>query len=166
MSNSPTSLSEETREQGNGPDETAPVGRTPETPEEHRTEVAGDAARMTSLLRRLVDNVAVLVRTEAALAASEFSRSIAGARQGATSAVSGAAVLHAGLLFLLLAATLGLALYVPPWAAALIVGGVVSLIGLVLLQSGRKKMSTTNFAPSRAAGAVRRDRNIFRRHTP
>jgi uncharacterized membrane protein YqjE len=112
------------------------------------------------LLRHLVDDVAVLLRKELALAASEVSRSVDDAKKGISSLVGGGAVLYAGFIFLLLAATLGLAEVVEPWLAALIVGGVVAIIGLVMLQAGRKKMQAQNFSLDHTADSLRKDREM------
>lgn len=123
---------------------------------------------VTHLLRQLVDDAATLIRKELALATSEISQSIHETRTGATSLATGGAVLYAGLLFLLAAATLGLAEVMAGWLAALIVGGVVTIIGLIMLQAGRSRLSSGNFVPTRTAASIRRDREIFERehHEP
>lgn len=125
---------------------------------------AGEASPMT-LVRRLFGETTVLLRKEIALAASEISHAVQDVRQGAVSVAGGGAVLYAGILFLLGAATLGLAEVVAPWLAALIVGGVVTLIGAVMLASGRKKLQPGHFAPRRAVESVRKDREMVRRQT-
>lgn len=125
----------------------------------------GRQSSVPHLLRQLVDDVALLIRKELALATSEVTHSVDDAKQGAVSLASGGGVLYAGLLFLLLSATLGLAEVMPGWLAALIVGGVVAIIGLVMVQSGRKRMQASNFAPHRAAESVRRDKDMITRQT-
>lgn len=117
------------------------------------------------LIRQLTGEVAVLLRKEVALAASEMSHSVTEAKQGAVSLASGGAVLYAGILFLLAAATLGLAEVMAAWLAALIVGGVVAIIGYIMLSSGRNKLNAGNFAPRRTAESVRKDRNVLKRQT-
>jgi len=118
------------------------------------------------LLSQLVEDVAVLVRKELALATSEVSHSIDQAKAGAGAAVGGGAVLYAGVLFLLLAATFGLAEIMPPWAAALIVGGVVTLIGLVMYRGGKSKLEAQSFKPDRTARSVRKDADMIERQKP
>jgi hypothetical protein len=54
-------------------------------------------------------------------------------------------VLGAG--FLLAAAAFGIALYLPAWAACLIVGGVVLVTALAALLVGRRKLKTHDFTP-------------------
>jgi hypothetical protein len=125
-----------------------------------------EPASIGHLLSQLVDDVAVLVRKELALATSEVSNSIDRAKAGAGSAVGGGAVLYAGVLFLLLAATFGLAEVVPLWGAALIVGGVVTLIGFIMYRSGKSKMQAQSFVPDRATRSVRKDADMIERQKP
>lgn len=122
-----------------------------------------DPRTVGRLVRELVDDVATLVRKELALASSEISHSIDAAKAGAGAAVAGGAVLYAGLLFLLLAATFGLAEVVPAWAAALIVGGVVTLVGFILFQSGKSKMQPGSFAPNRTSRSLHKDKEMLER---
>jgi hypothetical protein len=120
----------------------------------------------TSLLRQLLHDAALLMRKELALAASEVRESVDDAKRGGASLVSGGAVLYAGLLFLLGAAAMGLARFMPLWAAVLTIGVVVTLIGLVMVSSGKKKLQPGGFAPERASSSLRKDREAIRRHTP
>lgn len=132
-------------------------------PQEARTR--SEEGRSTGgLVRQLVDDVAILFRKELALAASEITHSVEDARRGVGSMVSGGAVLYAGVLFLLASAALGLMIVMPAWAALLVVGGVVALIGLIMLQAGRRKLSSEHLAPDRTAESLRKDRAAIRRH--
>src|SRR5690606_3135094 len=117
------------------------------------------------LLSRLVDDVAILLRKELALATAEVNQSIDQAKAGVGSMASGGAVLYAGVLFLLLAATFGLAEVMPAWAAAAIVGGVVTLIGLIMFSAGKRQMSAANLTPDRAARSMRKDAEMIGRQT-
>jgi putative superfamily III holin-X len=102
------------------------------------------------LLNGLARDVTLLVRQEAALVRAEVSEKIEQARNGISAVATGSIVTHAGLLFLLLAAVLGLDQQLRrPWLSALIVGGVVTLIGLVLRGRGKRSLSATHLAPER-----------------
>jgi len=122
-----------------------------------------DLGSVPQLLRRLVDDTATLVRKELALATAEISRSVNDAKVGAVSMVTGGAVLYLGIMFLLAAATLALALVMPGWAAALIVGGIVSLVGAVMVIGGKKKMEPDL---RRTSESLRKDREMIERQTP
>jgi hypothetical protein len=67
-----------------------------------------------------------------------------------------------GAFFLLLAAVYGLSNVVEPWLAALIVGGVVTLIGVIMLASGRRKLEPAAVAPRRTAAALRKDTEMIK----
>ena len=116
-----------------------------------------------ALLRQLLGDAALLFRKEIALAASEVSQSIDSAKTGAISMISGGAVLYAGLLFLLGAATFALALVVPTWAAWLIVGAATALMGTIMVRTGKSRVSANSFAPHRAVDALRKDSAAIRR---
>jgi hypothetical protein len=115
-----------------------------------------------NLLRRLVDDVGTLFAQELALFKAETSRSVAELKTGATSVALGGAVLFLGGIFLLLAAVYGLSNVMDPWLAALIVGGVVTVIGIVMLATGRRKLEPTAMAPRRTAAALRKDTQMIK----
>ncbi|HET8697158.1 MAG TPA: phage holin family protein, partial [Gammaproteobacteria bacterium] len=115
------------------------------------------------LLRQLLGDLTVLFRKELALAASEVSQSVDEAKHGATSLAMGGAVVYAGVLFLLVALTFLLTRFMDAWLAALIVGGVVTIIGIVMLQSGKKKMSATSLTPDRTVNSLQKDTQAIKR---
>ncbi|MFW6094552.1 MAG: phage holin family protein [Pseudomonadota bacterium] len=122
-------------------------------------------ASVARLFRQVVDDVTLLVRSEMQLATSEVANAIDEAKAGAGAAIGGGAVMYAGVLFLLAAATLGLAEIMPGWAAALIVGGVVTLIGLIMFMTGRSKVQPESFTPRHTMDSLRKDRDMVGRQT-
>jgi len=98
-----------------------------------------------------------LFRQEVALAKAEVSSKIGQMGMGAAELVAGGLIAHAGLLVLLAAAVLGLALVLRPWLAALIVGIVVVLIGAGIALKGRRDVATNNLAPDRTLRTLRDD---------
>jgi hypothetical protein len=137
--------------------------------DQHRDTDGGDDARpqvpVTSLLRSLAGDAATLTRKEVALARSEMTRAIGDVKTGIVSAATGGSVLYAGFLFLLLAATIGLATVMDGWLAALIVGGVVTVIGLILVGTAKKKLEAENFRPDRTVDSLRKDQEMLHRRT-
>ncbi len=129
------------------------------------TAVVGDGDSAMTLVRRLVDEVSTLFRQEIALASAEVSRSVSDAKAGVGSIATGGAVAFAGLLFLLAAAVLGLAKVMEPWLAALIVGVVVVVIGLILLKAGKSKLDPAALTPRRTHESLRRDKELIDRRT-
>jgi hypothetical protein len=120
----------------------------------------------TDLLRQLLSDVTVLLRKELALAGAEVSRSVDQAKHGAISMATGGAVLYAGVLFLLGAVTFWLATRMPAWTAALIVGGIVTIVGFIMLQGGKKRVAANSFTPERTVDSLRKDKDALRRQMP
>ncbi|HEY8509022.1 MAG TPA: phage holin family protein [Steroidobacteraceae bacterium] len=122
-----------------------------------------DAESPVGLLRRLADDVTDLLRKELALATSEVSQTVETTRSGLVSLAAGGGVLFAGLLFLLGAATAALAQIMDLWLASLIVGAVVTLIGLIMVASGRKKMKPDRLKLERTRDSLRSDAHLMSR---
>jgi hypothetical protein len=98
-----------------------------------------------------------LLRQEVALAKSEMMTKVGQLGMGAGELVAGALLVYAGFLALLAAAILGLSLIVPPWAAALIVGGVVLVIGAGVAFKGRRDVKAQALLPGRTMRTLRED---------
>lgn len=123
---------------------------------------ARDYESTPTLLRRLLDDIGMLFAQEVALLKAETSRSIGSMKAATVSMAMGGAVLFMGLLFLLLSAVYGLSNVVDPWLAALIVGGVVTLIGAIMLASGRSKLEPSAMAPRRTVESIRKDTQVMK----
>ena len=119
---------------------------------------------MTALLRRLLNEVSTLFRQEVALAKSEVTEAFSEAKVAAISMASGGAVMFAGVLVLLAAAVLALpAVARRRLAAALIVGGIVTAIGYLMIHSGKKKLEPSTFKPERTQHSLRQDKEMLHR---
>jgi hypothetical protein len=115
-----------------------------------------------SLLRRLVGDFTALFSNELALLKAEMTEAIGDMKAAVVSIAFGGAVLFLGAAFLLLAAVYGLSNVVDPWLAALIVGGAVTLIGAILLSSGKRKLEPRNMVPTRTTESLRRDTELVK----
>ena len=133
-----------------------------EHPNHYQTEVR-ERESAVRLLRRLVDEFTVLFRKEIALAKAEVAQGFSQVKAGAISMASGGAVLFAGFLVLLAAAVLGLSNVMPDWLAALIVGAVVSIIGFVMINSGKNKLDPAVLKPERTQHALQKDKEMVER---
>lgn len=116
------------------------------------------------LLSRLLADVTALFRNEVALAKAEFVELTESAKVGIAAIVMAAVVLLAGLLTLLAAAILGLAEVMAPWLAALIVGVVLAITGLLLIRSARHKLQPSKYL-DRVRTSVRHDAEVIARRT-
>lgn len=109
------------------------------------------------LLSGLVSDLGQLVRQELRLAQAETSEKLEQAQSGIYTVVTGLLLAFCGLLILLQALVIGLSKVMPPWAASLVVGGVLALIAFVLIRQGSKNLKPRNLVPERTLRAGRPD---------
>jgi Putative Actinobacterial Holin-X, holin superfamily III len=123
-------------------------------------------ASIADLLRSLLADVQLLVQREAQLARLELKDK--GIRLGVATGMIAGAALVALFAFgtLIAAAVLGVALALPAWAAALIVGTLLVLVAVVLFLVGRARMRALgSLAPTETIETVREDVAWMRRET-
>jgi hypothetical protein len=125
--------------------------------------VPANSETAAGLLRRLVDDLSILMRKELALARAEISQSIDEAKTGLAGAAIGGAVLYAGLLTLLAAVVLLLAEVMPAWGAALLVGAIAAIAGFAMVKSAQKKLRPSNLKPEYTQESLRRDKEVLQR---
>lgn len=148
------------------------AGRVGETtahrqePEEIKTNGDTERARsMPGLVAELLGEASALGRAEFALARNEMQQNLNTAKRGAMSMGAGGAVLGTGLLALVACAILALSLVWPAWLAALVVGGVLAIIGAIMLGVGRSKMKTEQLKPKRTQSSMKENGRFVRRET-
>lgn len=112
---------------------------------------------VAGLFAALAREASRLFRLEVALAKAELAAKLGQAGTGAVEIAAGELVLYAGFLALLAAATLGLTRVLPDWAAALLVGVVVVVIGSVLLLKGKRDLGPRHLLPDRTLRSLRED---------
>lgn len=115
------------------------------------------------LIKSLADDVTRLFAQEIALAKVEVSSAVSDIKAGVLSLAIGLGVLFAGFIVLLGAAVAALALVMDTWLAALIVGGVVALIGLMLLLKAKKSLNPESMVPNRTIDSLKKDEAMVRR---
>jgi putative superfamily III holin-X len=117
-------------------------------------------------LRELVGGVAEdardLVRGEVALARAEVEQKVDRITAGVVSLFGAMMLAYAGLVIVLIAAAQALARVIPDWAASLIVGGIVLLIGTVLAGVARKALSPSGMIPNRTVRNVEADARVIK----
>jgi hypothetical protein len=115
------------------------------------------------LIKSLADDVTHLFAQEVALAKTEVSSAVKDIKAGVLSLAIGLGVLFAGFIVLLGAAVAGLALVMETWLAALIVGGVVAIIGVVLLMKAKNSLNPDSMVPNRTIESLKKDEEMVRR---
>jgi drug/metabolite transporter (DMT)-like permease len=99
------------------------------------------------LLGQLASNSAALVRDELTLARQEMSEKVNSYRSGAVTVVVGVVLSGIAILTLTAAAVIGLAHVMDAGYAALIVGGVLALVGGSIAMTGIKRLKATSLKP-------------------
>lgn len=105
---------------------------------------------IAGLVRGILSDLRTLIREEIALARVELSEQAVRAKAAAVSFGIAAGALAFGGVFLLIAIAFGIAdlLNWPFWAGFLVVAVVLSIVGLVTLSAGRKKIRTVRAVPA------------------
>jgi xanthine/uracil permease len=115
------------------------------------------------LVRDLANDVTNLVRQELNLARTEAQDKLHQTIAAVVAMIAGALIAFAALIVLLDALVYGLTeAGLERWLAALIVGGVVAIIGFILVRKGQKDLSATRLAPERTTANVRKDINLVK----
>ena len=118
---------------------------------------ATEERSLGDLFSELAAETSTLVRQEVALAQTELTQKATSVGKNVGFLVVGGAVGYAALLAVLAAAIIGLAHFVPAWAAALIVGAVVGIIAFLLVSSALKSLKQTELTPRETVKSLKED---------
>jgi xanthine/uracil permease len=133
---------------------------------DNKTKTQG--ASIGSLLSTLTHELTSLVRNEVELAKTEVSEKTHQAMTGIAEIAIAGAVLLGGYLTLLAALVFVLNEVLPPemtpWLSAVIVGVVVTVIGIVMLKAGLKKLQARNLKLNRTMHSVQNDKAVAKEH--
>ena len=110
-----------------------------------------------SLIRGILMDLRTLIREEIALARVEIREQAGKARAAAMSFGMAAGALLFGATFLLIAIATGIAelLDWPVWTGFLIVAVLLSVIGFVMLSSGRKQLQSFHAVPEQTVSTLK-----------
>ena len=117
------------------------------------------------IIGSLATDLQDLVRGEVRLARAELEQKLDRIIMAAIWLVGGALVAFAGLVVLLQAVAFALALVMPTWAAFLIVGALIVVVGGLVARSGLAMLSLKTLTPDRAVASLRKDANLVKEHT-
>jgi len=119
-------------------------------------------------LRELVGSVAgdvgELVRGEIAMTRAEAEQKINRLLAAVIALIGAMLLAYAGLVVALIAGAMALTRVVPDWAAYLIVGGVVLVIGLALALAARSALSARAMVPDRTLRNLKADTRVVKEH--
>jgi len=122
-----------------------------------------DSRSLADLLRDLAGGTSTLLRQELSLARAETQDKLHQIIAVLVAMLGGALLAFAGLIILLDALVYGLVeAGMERWLAALVVGGVVALVGLLVAWKAQSDLSATRLAPERSAASFRKDVDMLR----
>jgi putative superfamily III holin-X len=123
---------------------------------------------LVALFSDLFRETSTLVHQEAELAKAEITEKVSEVGKGIAALAIGGAIVFAGFIVLLFAASNGLAMMLPEehanWLAPLIVGLAVMVLGFIALGIGKHELSRTNLTPSRTLDSLRQDGQLIKEH--
>ena len=116
------------------------------------------------ILGSLALDVQDLVRGEIRLARAELDQKLQRVLVAAIFLLGGALVAFAGLVVFLQGIAAALALVLPTWAASLIVGLLIVVVGGLFARSGLSKFSLKTLTPERMASSLQKDARVLKEH--
>lgn len=116
-----------------------------------------DKRPISELISSLMNNVGELVKQEIKLAQTELSEKWTHIRDDVIALVMGSAIIFIGILALVAAAILGLAVWLPTWLASLVIGLILSLVGFITLRANTRDLKTLDLKPKRTLESLRQE---------
>ena len=124
-----------------------------------------NAQGIGGILGSLAIDVQDLVRGEIRLARAELDQKMQRVLVAAIFLLGGALVAFAGLVVFLQGIAAALALVLPTWAASLIVGLLIVVVGGLFAKSGLSKFSLKTLTPERMTSSLQKDVRVLKEHT-
>lgn len=117
---------------------------------------------LSDILGSLAGDMQDLVRGEIMLARAELDQKLSRVIMAAIWLLGGALVAFAGLVVILQGVAAALALVLPTWAASLIVGIAIVVIGALFARSGLAMLSLKSLTPDRTAASLQKDARVVK----
>jgi uncharacterized membrane protein YqjE len=125
---------------------------------------AGDRS-LSGVLQDIIRNVQEIVRSEVRLAKTEILEEAAKAKSSTLLLSAGAVTTIFAIFFLLLMIVYALALVVPSWTAALLVGAALAVAASVLLTTGARRFKQIHPTPERTVETIKENVEWAKQHT-
>lgn len=109
---------------------------------------------LPELFGELSRQMNTMLRQEMQLARLEMKNRVAEAGRNVAMLVAGGLILYAGFLGLMITAVIALANIMELWLAALIVGGVVAIVGAIMLGAGYGQLKEMDMVPRRTVDSL------------
>ena len=109
----------------------------------------------SDVFQDILHNVQDIVRSEVRLAKTEIREEVGEAKSAAVMLGGGALTSIFALLFFLLTLVYALALVMPSWTAALVVGAALAVIATLMLITGRRRFKQIHPTPERTVETIK-----------
>jgi uncharacterized membrane protein YqjE len=110
---------------------------------------------LSDVLQDILRNVQEIVRSEVRLAKTEIREEAGKAKFSAVLIGAGAVTAIFAILFLLFMIVYALALFMPSWAAALIVGAALAILATLMLMGGIRRFKQIRPTPERTVEIIK-----------
>jgi|ERR1019366_4140718 uncharacterized membrane protein YqjE len=127
--------------------------------------MAAEDRSLSDVLQDVIRNVQEIVRSEVRLAKTEIREEAAKAKSPTLLLGAGALTAIFAILFLLLMIVYALALVMPSWAAALIVGAALAVVAGVTLSAGIRRFKLIHPTPERTVETIKENVEWAKQHT-
>jgi uncharacterized membrane protein YqjE len=127
--------------------------------------MAAEDRSLSDVLQDVIRNVQEIVRSEVRLAKTEIREEAAKAKSATLLLSAGAVTAIFAILFLLLTIVHTLALVMPSWAAALIVGAALAVVASVMLPAGVRRFKQIAPTSERTVGTIKENVEWAKQHT-
>jgi hypothetical protein len=117
--------------------------------------MAVEERSFSDVFQDILHNVQEIVRSEVRLAKAEIGEEAVKAKSSAALLGGGAVAALYAILFLLLVIVYALALIMPNWAAALIVGAALAVAATLMLTAGAKRFKQIHPTPERTVETIK-----------
>lgn len=119
---------------------------------------------LAGVLGNVATDIGELVRGEVRLARAELNQKLNRVILSAIWLIGGALVAFAGLVVILQGVAAALALVLPTWAASMIIGVLIVVVGALLARSGLAMLSLKALTPDRMASSLQKDVAVVKEH--
>jgi len=123
---------------------------------------ASGSRSLMTIVTEIIGDVPRLVRKEAELLRAELGQKAEMAGDAGMGIVAGLLLLSVALLLLLQTLVLALAHVMPPWLASVTVAVLVAVVGLVMVQKGRRDLKGINPMPQRTLANLSEDAQMLK----
>ena len=120
-------------------------------------QVQKDERSLGDLFSELAAETGTLVRQEVALAQVEITGKATRVGKQVGFLAVGGAIGYAAMLAIMAGIIIGLANFIPAWAAALLVGAIVAGVSFFLISSAIERLKNTNLKPEESVESIKED---------